>query len=245
MSSDAKLDLIIQQLQQQQQQLKVLGPIQATLEDLRSSITEVKEEVRAVQHQVDCHSDRIRQLELDMQEQKDSSNQQQQQLRSLTLRLLNLPVLPGEKDDNNAGLRARVYETVLKPLLIAAKAAKDLTTVPQASTVIESCFRPYNASQTNPDLLPHVIIKLTSRPIKIAILRQRKNMPKPAAGDKRIILVEDLTPATPKMLAAISKSKAASKVWTVDGNIKFTMEGVAGVRTVKSVFDPLGKVLMR
>ena len=48
---------------------------------------------------------------------------------------------------------------------------------------------------------------------------------------------------THKMLAAIAKSKAASKVRTIDGNIKFTMEGVEGVMTVKSVFDPLSKVL--
>ena len=70
-------------------------------------------------------------------------------------------------------------------------------------------------------------------------------MPKPAEGDGRFILVEDLTPATHKMLLAISKSKAASKIWTIDGNIKFTMEGVEGVRTVKSVYDPLFKVLQK
>ena len=244
MSSDAKLDVIIQQLQQQQQQLKALGPIQATLEDLRSSITEVKEEVRAVQHQVDCHSDRIRQLELDMQEQKDALNQQQQQLRSLTLRLLNFPVTRGEKDNNNAGLRARVYDTILKPLLTAAKAAKDINSVPQAATLIEACFRPFNATvmaaaaDAPP---PHVIIKLSSRPFKIAILKIRKTMPKPAEGDGRFILVEDLTPATHKMLTAISKSKVASKIWTIDGTIKFTVEGVVGVQTVKSVFDPSPK----
>ena len=244
MSTDSKLDLILKQLQQQQQQLMALGPIQASLEDMKTSIREVKDEVKAVQHEVDCHSDRLLKLELEMQEQKDASNQQQQQLRSLTLRLLNLPVLPGEKDDNNAGLRARVYDTILKPLLSAAKVAKDLPTVPQAATVIESCFRPFNASMTNTDLPPHVIIKLSSRPIKIAILKHRKNIPKPAEGN-RVILVEDLTPATHKMLSAISKSKAASKIWTIDGVIKFTMEGVEGVRTVKSVYDPLAKVLMR
>ena len=85
---------------------------------------------------------------------------------------------------------------------------------------------------------------MSSRPIKIAILKHRKNIPKPAEGN-RVILVEDLTPATHKMLSAISKSKAASKIWTIDGVIKFTMEGVEGVRTVKSVYTPLAKVLMR
>ena len=240
MSSEAKLDLILKQL-------TVLGPIQATLEDLRSSIRDVKEEVNSVRFEVDCHTDRLNRLEAEMQEQKDISNQQQQQLRSLTLRLLNMPVTRGEKDDNNAGLRARVYETVLKPLLLAAKAAKDISSVPQSATLIEACFRPLNTAAVGgaDDPPPHVIIKLSSRPLKIAILKNRKHMPKPAEGDGRFILVEDLTPATHKMLSAISKSKAASKIWTIDGNIKFTMEGVEGVRTVKSVYDPLFKVLQK
>ena len=82
----------------------------------------------------------------DMQDQKDMSNQQQHQLRSLTLRLLNFPVVTGESEDNNAGLCTRVYDVILKPLLVAAKAAKDLSSVPQAATVIDACFRPFNAA---------------------------------------------------------------------------------------------------
>ena len=150
MSSEAKLDLILKQL-------TVLGPIQATLEDLRSSIRDVKEEVNSVRFEVDSQTDRLNRLEAEMQEQKDISNQQQQQLRSLTLRLLNMPVTRGEKDDNNAGLRARVYETVLKPLLLAAKAAKDISSVPQAATLIEACFRPLNtAAVGGSDDPPHM-----------------------------------------------------------------------------------------
>ena len=45
MSSKAKLDLILQQLQHQQQQLKALGPIQNALEDLKNSLGKVKEDV--------------------------------------------------------------------------------------------------------------------------------------------------------------------------------------------------------
>ena len=135
-----------------------------------------------------------------------------------------------------------MYDTVLKPLLTAAKAAKDLSTVPQMATVIEACFRPFNAAanSTGP---PQVIIKVTSRPIKIAIMKQKKNLPKPTGQDKKLILVEDLTPATHKMLTAIVKSKVFEKVWTIDGVIKYTVEGQEGVKTVKSVFDPVAKVL--
>ena len=45
---------------------------------------------------VDTHGDRLLALERDMQQQKDIANVNQQQLRSLTLRLLNFPVTSGE-----------------------------------------------------------------------------------------------------------------------------------------------------
>ena len=239
MTSEAKLDLILKQLEQ----LKALGPIQSSLEGLTMAMGEVKEDVMNLKYDVAEHHDRLAALERDMLEQKDVSNQQQQQLRALTLRLLNFPVIPGEGDDNNAGLRARVYDTVLKPLLVAAKAAKDLATVPQMATVIEACFRPFNAA-ANPNSDSGVIIKLTSRPIKIAIMKQKKNhLPKPSGDDKRFILVEDLTPATHKMLTSIVKAKVFEKVWTIDGVIKYTVEGQEGIKTVKSVFVPLAKVI--
>ena len=62
-------------------------------------------------------------------------------------------------------------------------------------------------------------------------------------GDKRFILVEDLTQDTHKVLTALSKSKAVDKVWTIDGTIKFTREGQIGTRTVRSVYDPLPRII--
>ena len=107
-----------------------------------------------------------------------------------------------------------------------------------------ACFRPFNAA-ANTEGPPQVIIKVSSKPIKVAILKQRKNLPKPTGQDKKYILVEDLTPASHKMLTAISKSKMAEKVWTIDGAIKYTIAGQQGIKTVKSVFDPLNKVFAK
>ena len=239
MTTEEKLDRILIQL-------NALGPIQASLISLQTSISDVKEELGHIQFTVNNHEDRLLALERDMVEQKIMANQQQQQLRSLTLRLMNFPEVIGEKEDNYAALRARVYEVVLKPLLTAAKAAKEITSVPQMATVIDSCFRPFNASATSSKGPPHVIIKVTSKPLKLAILRQKKNMVKLTTspdGDKRFILVEDLTQDTHKVLTALSKSKAVDKVWTIDGTIKFTREGQIGTRTVRSVYDPLPKII--
>ena len=114
------------------------------------------------------------------------------------------------------------------------------------ATVMEACFRPFHAAVLSPSGPPYMIIKISSRPIKIALLKNRKRLPKLLSTDvKHYILFEDLTPATHKTLTAISKSKAAGKIWTIDSVIKFTLEGQATVCTVKSVYDPLGKILMQ
>ena len=241
MSSDEKLDLILEQL-------KALGPMQDLLLDLKQSVSVVREEVKAVQHELGAHEDRLSALERDMKSQKDLSNQQQQQLRSLTVRLLNLPVIPGEKDDNNAGLKARVYERVLKPLLVAAKASKTLSTLPQLSSVLEACFRPFNTTAAASGPPPPIIIKLTSRAIKLALMKHRKELPKPtaeetSAGITKFVLVEDLTPDTHKAFVAVSKSSKTGKVWTQDGVIRYVRTGQTTVQSVKSVYDPIEKIL--
>ena len=239
--AEAKIDLILEQL-------KALGPIQFALEGLRSSIQDVNEDVKNLQFDAANHDDRIRALERDMKEQKDIANSQQQHLRSLTLRLMNFPVSHDESADNNAGLKAKVYDIVLKPLLTAAKAAKDLSSVPQMATVLEACFRPFNAAaNSNSDSgPPHVIIKVTTKVFKIALMKNRKHLPKSTiATDKALFLVEDLTPATHKLMVAISKARETDKTWTVDGNIKFTLTGKPTVFTVKSVYDPISVILNR
>ena len=111
---------------------------------------------------------------------------------------------------------------------------------------MEACFRPFNAASTNSSDPPHVIIKVASKQFKIALMKNRKHLPKPILADtKSFFLVEDLTPATHKMMVAISKARETEKTWTIDGNIKFTLTGGPTVYTVKSVFDPLAKVLCR
>ena len=181
-----------------------------------------------------------------MKEQKDIPNSQQQQLRSLTLRLMNFPVSSDESADNNAVLKAKVYDIVLKPLLTATKAAKDLTSVPQMATVMEACFRPLNAAANSNSGPPHVIIKVTTKVFKIALTKNRKHIPKSSIPtEKALFLVEDLTPATHKIMVAISKARETEKTWTVDGNIKFTLTGRPTVFTVKSVYDPMSVILNR
>ena len=241
--SDAKLDQILDQLKQ----LDQLSPMAIKIDELHSSLGCIKEELGALTFTVNGHEDRLTALERDMKAQKEFSNSQQQQLRSLTIRLLNVPSTLGETVNNFARLRDTVYTRFLLPLLTAAKAKGEIPEIPPPSAIIDSCFRPYSAT---PDKQPPpIIIKLSSRPLKIAVMRNKRELPKPtsdenSAGITRFILVEDLTPDNHRALAALSKSKDTGKVWSVDGRIKFTKADRPDVvLSVKSVYDSVAKIL--
>ena len=241
--SDAKMDLILEQLKQ----LDQLTPMSLKIDELHNSMGSFKEELGCLSFTVQGHEDRLVALERDMKSQKEFANTQQQQLGSLTIRLLNVPYTPGETINNFAKLRECVYIRFLLPLLNKALENKDIPAIPPATNAIDSCFRPYAyVAGKQP---PPVIIKLSSRPLKIAVMKNRRELPKPTAdettaGITRFILVEDLTPDTHRTLAALSKSKLTGKVWSIDGRIKFTKaDRPDAVMTVKSVYDPISKIL--
>ena len=241
--SDAKMDQILEQLKQ----LEQLAPMCQKIDELHSSMGSFREELGGLTFTVQGHEDRLVALEKDIQLQKEFSNSQQQQLRSLTVRLLNVPCFLGETVNNFAKLRENVYERFLVPLLAAAASKQEISNIPPQNTVIDSCFRPYQPSPGKQP--PPVIIKLSSRPLKIAIMKNKKELPKPTsdentAGITRFILVEDLTPDNHRALAALSKSKLTGKVWSVDGRIKFTKADRPDVvKSVKSVYDSVAKML--
>ena len=245
--SDTKMDQILEKLEQLAPMAQKIDELHSTLGAFKVELGGLKEEVGSLNFTVNTHGDRLTALENEMMVQKELSNTQQQQLRSLTLRLLNVPPTLGEQPNNFANLREHVYSRFIVPMLDAAVDNGEIPLVPPKNSVIESCFRPYAAV---PDKLPPpIIIKLSNKQLKVAIMRNKKEMPVPSsvekeAGITRFILVEDLTPDVHRCLAALSKSKLTAKVWSVDGHIKFTKADKPDVvRTVKSVYDPIASIL--
>ncbi len=203
---ETKIDEILQQL-------RLLAGVPQKLDTLADTVKEIQDSVRTLKHDVADHDDRIVKLEQEVLALRNSDNSNKQQLRSLTLRIIGLPQTPEEKDD----LRGRVYD-VIKPILVAAKAAKDLPTVPQAASIFETVFRPYQGEHGKSP--PPVILKITSRAVKLALLKHRKHLvpPEQGAGSRaKILLVEDLTPENLRVLNLLTKSKTVEKAWSVEG----------------------------
>ena len=169
-SLEPKIDSILQQLQ-------LLASVPQKLDTLTDTVKGIQEDLKTVKHDIAEHDGRITKLEQEIIILKNSDNTHKQLLRSLTLRIIGLPQTPDEKDD----LRGRVYD-VIKPVLAAAKAAKDLTSVPQAATVFEAVFRPYQGEHGKTP--PPVILKIPSRAIKIALLKHRKHLVQPNSASE-------------------------------------------------------------
>ena len=166
--ADQKLDMITEQLKA----LDQLGPMCAKIDAIHSSLGALKEEVGSLTFTVNSHDDRITALEKDMFAQKEMANVQQQLLRSLTVRLLNVPPTPGEAANNYAKLRELIYSRYLLPLLQSAVVEGDISDIPPSSTFIDSCFRPYLPTAGKQP--PPVIIKVANRQLKVAIMKNKK-----------------------------------------------------------------------
>jgi len=220
LSSDQKLDLIIKEM--------------AKFSDVAAEVAMVTGRVTVLESKATAQDTSIASLVSEVKLLKEQANERDQAGKLNALRIFNFP-----GSDSETGLAASVYDTVLKPILAAAKQKGDLTTLPQVGSTIAEIFRAGKFSQGVMKPPPPIIIKFTTPTIRMAILRnKRTNTPPPAeAGDKRFILVEDLTHTTYKKLRELAEDDRVEKAWTIGGHIwLITKKNKAPIK-VKSILD--------
>jgi hypothetical protein len=229
---DDKMDLVLSLLFKQSKQLTLFEQKISLLENenksLRSAVNLLNREVHSL---------------------KTTVNNSEQQRKGCTIRLLGLSMSEDESSATDGGkaLATRVYERILKPILVAARAKG---AIPGCSSVIEECYRVGKAS-SDKSKPPPVVIKLCSKQIRLTIMRTKKTgMPAPSAADialgiKRHVIVEDLTRDSLKLLKALAADERVSKAWTIDGSIRFLLasDQTNSVRRVKSVYDSVDSIL--
>jgi hypothetical protein len=237
-SLDDKMDIVLSLLLKQTKQLTLY----------EEKITSLEKENKSLRSSVNVLSKEVHNL-------KTSANHREQQTRGCSVRLLGLSMAEDEQGSTDGGkaLATRIYEKILKPILIAATTATASRTkgaVPGCASIIEDCYRVGRpgADRSKP---PPVVIRFCSKQIRLTILRFKKAaMPAPpaadiAAGIKRYIVVEDLTRDSHRMLKSLGEDARVDKVWTIDGTIRFTLANDAthSVKRVKSVYDSIDAVI--
>ena len=246
-------DLILKKLEK----LNLLDDVVAKLGKLEFTVGNISSAVDNLARNVQANTEDILNLRYEfeafkketvaeLRSVKHSLNLREQQLKSTQVRVFNFPVAA----DEETSLSLRIYNRILKPLLAAAKAAGDLGSVPQVQNVVESCYRIlYKEEPAAGQPPPPIIIRFVNKQLKIAVLKQRRHaMPTPSEGEqkkgiKRFVIVEDLTPPAHKLLKALQDDERTDKVWSVNGQIHYSLPGKTGYKKVRSVFDHIDQIL--
>ena len=190
---------------------------------------------------------------------KELTNNREQQGKSCSVRLAGLCSIEEEDNDQSGkALCKRVYDLIVRPVLVAAKTNKHIDAVPNLNNTISSAYRVRGGGgpsrivcqpAPSPASPQAIIIKFTSPTVRMAFLRNKKaNLPPPseadiAVGTKRFSVVEDLTGPTYKKLREMTSCKFVDKVWSVEGRLRYTRTGDKTVRKVKSVFMSLEDII--
>lgn len=248
-----KLDRILEEL-------KKLDVLDKKFDELNNKIGSLTATTNQLRKDVDVNAGSIKSLkeefdafkltsQAETKTLKTAFNNREQQLRATTIRVFNMPTMLGESVDNYKALTSRVYDRLIRPAMVAAKAAGDLGVTPQQATIIEACYRVFQQREPEPGTPPApVVVRLSTRHFKFLVMKYRKAAAAPSeadreAGGKRLIVVEDLTPPTHRLLKDLQADERVEKVWSVNGQIHYTLPGVSGFKKVKNVFDPIDSFL--
>ena len=210
--------------------------------DLRKTLAGTVKQLEAVSVKVETHEKRICDMErkLDetvkkLHEVQVTSNSREQSYRLDAVRLFGLPTMEDETDPKV--FAKHVYNKALLPILTLAKTKGQLDVVPTRDRAGISCFRvgrkpPSRAGQPSSPSQPlPVIIKFEDPRLRLMVLRyKREGIPPPssaekAAGCSKMFIAEDLTPSTFKAMKMLKNCDQVSKVWSVDGQVRFTLMG--------------------
>jgi hypothetical protein len=220
------------------------------LTDTRKMLADSQAKVSVLENKVSTLESTVTKLETDVLALKEASNSREQQLKLCTVRIHGLPVTDEELAATDGGktLAAKVYDRVLKPILNAAKAKGDISSVPHCANAIEECYRAGRPSKTGKPV--PIVVKVTNRHLRLAIFRNKRlNTPQPLDAEKndhikRFSVVEDLTGPTFKLLKLLQANDSVARAWTVEGNIRFALSSSPDkIVKVKSVYSPIEAIL--
>jgi hypothetical protein len=238
-----------------------ISSLESSVATVETKVDTIDSSFAAYRKETDARLDALQQELVNV---KISANNRDQLLRMKSVKLSGLPVSEEEKNaaDPEKFLAKRVYDKILLPILSAAKEDGALDTVPTLAKTIDvirriNLWTPPSASASIPGLTskektsPLVIITLCTSPIRLAILRYKKeNIPSPSPADRSLgtkgfFISEDVTPPTAKLLRDLVADERVDRAWSVEGRIRYIRAGDKNRRVykVKSVYDPVASIL--
>ncbi len=239
------------------------GTVEQRLEHILAVLMETKNICEQHRKDIAVLQDKIISLEREYKEVKrelrvvkESTNKSELASRYLTVRVLGLPVSADEcaaaspEDRNKAAVKA-AYDKIFKPILTVAKAKGFLEVVPQLKTAIEEGFG-INSTAKDKRGVPYpppLIIRFTQKSFRAAVFFHKKEALASLSGGAssdgiNCFIVEDLTSATLKKMKELRDDDRVEKVWTTEGQIRFTLvDAPSRVHKFRGVYAPLSEFI--
>ena len=181
---------------------------------------------------------------------KNIVNSHEQDRRSSTLRILGFPLTEEEKLAKNSGALARwIYDRIFLPIFSVAVSKKLLLEVPSISS-ISNCYRVgAAASAADTSSPPPTVVQLTSPSLRVITLKCKREAnisltsAEKEAGLRPLIIAEDLTQPSFKMLRLLQSREEVAKAWSIDGKLFFILNGKTQLNRVSSVFEDINRVI--
>jgi len=216
------------------------------------------EQVDLLISKVNTLETKVEQLQKETKELLGNVNDREQYARSWSIRINGLSVSKEdeEKFGKDRAVMKKAYDKILKPILVAAKEEGALETVPASYyNLLENGHKlPFikrpGASPSKPSGPPAIIVRFSSRFMRNTVLRhKKKHMPIPsiaevAGGSSKYSIYEDLTKANFNLLRSLIGDTRFSKCWSVDGKIRFILDGDLSnrIHVVHSVHQSLDEI---
>ncbi len=186
---------------------------------------------------------------------RDKANSLEQNNRKWSIRINDLPLPHGDDTHTNNNMIFTVYKKVLLPIFQGALDKGLLSDIPKYDSVLETTHI-LPASDCNPPKpilawfysrnIPAIVFRLKKEysPMKtITATTSRK-------GDttKKVFCYspyKDLTKDTYSynLVQALQKDPRTGPVWTINGNIRFRLDGDTTVKKVSTVYDSVESIL--
>ena len=232
--------------------IQKVDKIEEEVKDLRTLIVSLRDENKSL-HQLVKEKDKvIDDMSKSVAGLEEKLNNVEQHHRSWGARVLNVQVSDAEAACPTAMIH-KVYDLVLRPILLGAVQSGRLDAVPPAGQVLEVAHvLPGKPGQPRP-----IIMRFFSRNIRSLCFQFKRDFaPRDQIlgteggrdGSERrgrfsYPLYDDLTKPTLNKMRAISQDDRVQACWTVNGKIHFKLKDSDQVRKVVSIQDPLDIIL--
>jgi hypothetical protein len=230
-----------------------MSELKVMFESLRSELAVKSAEVTQLHDKVAVLEEKVAKQDGEIAELKHLTTMAEQATRGSAVRIFGVAPLREEIEalGDAKAIAKKSYDRVIKPILQAAKAKGAIDAVPQFNNCIETA---YFAGKSSVDaqgrnLPPPIVVIFNNKAMRDVVMRHKKNNIPPvmaaekAAGVNRIVVVEDLVPVVHKKVKELMSNDAFEKVWTINGNIRFTVPGDNTVRRVPSPYSSIPDIL--